>query len=267
MLTDRQVPYTGPYGRPESGLKSKGPTAEALKRAMGRMGFMPWNDYDQHFNDALAEALSEWNPGSAGYGEGRWKKIRGARVPEGRTHEGEYALDLYARKLIQDEAGETSESDKEALVQRYITEFWQKAIQNRSRWHYTQNRPFRVDVDPSGAYILGDCSSTPVQALYYAGKKAKAKVVDPAKQGFSGFGNTDLFEDNWPVVGAPFRVGDLAHFHSSRHVVQCIRAGTVTTAVWGSNGKEADPQSFTLPQYSRYPEEFLYVVRPPLLDA
>lgn len=102
MLTVTQVPPTYPYGLPSSGLKSKGPTAEALKRAMSRLGYLPWQDFDQHFNQPLSDALAKWDPGHSGYGKGRWEKIRAAKVREG-AHAGEYALDSVAQQLIQDE--------------------------------------------------------------------------------------------------------------------------------------------------------------------
>lgn len=100
MLSVAQCPYTGPYGLPSSGLRSKGPTAEALKRAMSRLGFFPWGPFDEHFNQPLADALNEWDPGHTGYGKGRWEKIRAAKVPKGMDHAGEYALDAVALELI-----------------------------------------------------------------------------------------------------------------------------------------------------------------------
>lgn len=103
MLTEKQCPPTYPYGLPTSGLKSKGPTAKALKRAMSRLGYMPWGNFDEHFNQPLVEALAKWDPGKAGYGKGRWEKIRGTRVPAGLPHAGEYALDGPALNMIQDE--------------------------------------------------------------------------------------------------------------------------------------------------------------------
>lgn len=104
MLTEKQCPWTGPYGLPESGLKSKGPTAKALKRGMGRLGFLAWSEnYDEHFNQPLSQALSNWDPGHTGYGKGRWEKIRAARIPAGKPHAGEYALDGVAQDLIQGE--------------------------------------------------------------------------------------------------------------------------------------------------------------------
>ncbi len=267
MLTEKQVPYTGPYGLATSNLKSKGPTCEALKRGLSRLGFLEWRDFDSFYNRPLERAFDEFDPGGKdGYGEGRWRKIRAAVVPAELPHAGEPALDFYARTLIQDEAGVTAESDAEALVQKFITEFWEIAVAHAGIWHYDQGRPFHVDVDPAKGG-RSDCSAMVVQAVRYAGHKAHVKVNDPAKWDFKGFGNTDLFEDDWPKVGSPFRVGDLAHFHSERHVIQCIEAGTVATAVWGSNGSEAAPERFTLADYSRFPSEFLYVVRPAIVPS
>lgn len=265
-LTPEQLPYTGPYGLATSGLPSKGPTVEALKRAMGRLGLLPWRDYDRHYNAVLEAALDNFDPGNNGYGNGRWTKLRAAVIPAGLWHEGERALDAYAIKLIQDEAGSTGTTD-EQRAQHYITEFWELAITNRGNWHYSQDRLFVVTVDPSGTYIKADCSATPVMARRYAALKTGLKLADPSRQNFSGAGNTDLFEDDWPKIGSPFRVGDLAHFHSERHVIECIHAGTIDTAVWGSNGGEAAPEKFTLSQYHRFPGEFLFVVRPDILAA
>ena len=101
------APYTGPYSVSGEG-KHKGPTAEALKRAMKRAQFgfksKPLDELTQDFNSDLEAALDKWDAGKDGYGEGRWKKILGLRCPKGSPHEGEYALDEYAQRLIRDES-------------------------------------------------------------------------------------------------------------------------------------------------------------------
>ncbi|HSE43745.1 MAG TPA: hypothetical protein VLA89_00295 [Gemmatimonadales bacterium] len=269
-LTELQVPYTGPYGLVGSGHKSKGPTAEALKRALSRMGAptLPWTDFDAHYNGKLEAAFDWFDPGGQnGYGKGRWTKIRAARVPAGQTHAGEYALDFYARKLIQDEAGATSGSTDEAAFFKYFVEFMRAAIRNEAAWHYDQGRPFGLNINPLAGSIDSDCSAFGVQAADYARRKAglMAQAQDPARQNWTGYGNTDLFEDDWPKVGAPFRIGDAAHFHSERHVIWCIKPGTIATAEWASNGREAAPELVTLATYSRFPSEYLYTVRPEYL--
>lgn len=270
MLTERQFPFTEPYGLASSPLRSKGPTAEALKRFFGRMGHLAWTDYDQHYNKALGNAMSEYKddhglPNDPSYGQLVWSVMRKQKVPKSRPHAGEYAFDFYSRKLVQDEAKIENDSDEEALVMRYIREFWLAAINNEEAWHYDQARKIVVDVNPRAISVRSDCSGTCIQAVRYAGKKAKVAVNDPAKQDFSGWGNTDLFEDDWPKIGAPFRIGDMAHFHSPRHVIMCIKAGTIDTAEWGSNGWEGAPDLVRLRSYERYPDEFMFVVRPQLI--
>lgn len=105
MLSVTQVPYTGPYGLPESGLKNKGDTNIALKRAMARLDLFPWtpDSWDDSFNRPLSDALAKWDPGHTGYGKGRWEKLRGAKIPATLPHGGEYALDPVAQQLIRDD--------------------------------------------------------------------------------------------------------------------------------------------------------------------
>lgn len=273
-LTEGQFPYTGPYGLATGPLKSKGPTAEALKRFFGRIGKLEWGDYDQHYNRVLWDLVADLKirqgirtkeqPRDGSYGKEVWEHIRTRRVPSG-PHKGEYALDPYSRKIVQDEAGLIATSTEMAKVQYYISEWWRIAIAHASIWHYSQKRPFDPTVAPDrGGW--NDCSAAVVQAFRYAQDKSGIVVPDPAIQNYSGYGNTDYYEDNWPKIGSPFRVGDLAHFHSERHVICCIKPGTFETAEWGSNGSERAPELIApLTRYYRFPSEFMFVVRPALL--
>lgn len=278
-LTPEQFPYTGPYGLAGSGLKSKGPTAEALKRFFWRVGKIKNEDapdFDRHYNRLLWDLVADLKinqgirtksqPRDGSYGKEVWEHIRTRRVPAG-PHKGEYALDHYSRKIVQDEAGAAAIGDDVRKVQFYIRDFWLKAIANNWRWHYSQHRLFDATVDPeSGGY--SDCSAMVVQAFRYAQAQSGVTVPDPAKWNYSGAGNTDLYEDDWPKIGSPFRIGDLAHFHSERHVICCIQPGTFDTAQWGSNGSENAPDLISsLRSYYRFPEEFMFVVRPPLTTA
>lgn len=270
MLTQLQAPYTGPYYGPSHDKgPMKGPTAIALKRALSRLGFLPWREFDDQYNKKLEEAMRKFQ-GATGikptgqYGRGSWTVLRDQIIegPDGTQHRGEYALDFPARTLLQNEAKVLFNSEREQSVQGYISEFWTIAISNAGAWHYDDDfRPVDVNANPREGG-KSDCSGMVIQARSYAKRKTGLSVLDPAKQNWTGFGNTDWYEDDWPKVGAPFRVGDLAHFHSSRHVIECITAGSVQTAVWGSNGREAAPELVRLATYNRYPDEFLYVVRP-----
>lgn len=109
-LTETQFPYTGPYYGPgdKRGL-DKGPTAEALKRAMARLGYMPWTQFDDIYNQNLQSAMADWQinakvgTATGQYGKASWTKIRSQKIPNG-PHAGEYALDGYAIALVRNEA-------------------------------------------------------------------------------------------------------------------------------------------------------------------
>lgn len=269
-LTAEQFPFTGPYGLAGSGLTSKGPTAEALKRAMSRLGLLPWREFDQHYNHDLEKALDAFDPGGQnGYGNGRWEKIRKAVIPKSLEHGGELALDFYAIKLVQDEAGKTGTSDEE-VARGFITEWWMIAAANEALWHYDATfRPVPLDaasVNPKPTKRKkADCSSTVIIARRYAALQSGLALADPSKQRWSGFGNTDRFMDDWPKIAGPFRVGDLAHFFAERHVIECVEAGDFLTARWGSNGTEGGPVILRLPEYPRFPHEYMFTVRPDLV--
>lgn len=276
MLSEEQFPWTTGYGLPKGSLKSKGNTAEALKRAVSRLGKHEWQEFDQHYTlwlwEAVADLKIKWgirkasDPRDGSYGKAFWQAIRTKKVPTGQPHAGEWALDLYSRKIVQDEAGFIAVNTDLAKVQAKITEFWQILIAHNDVWHYSQVRPNDPTVDPAkGGY--NDCSFAVIQAHRYAQEKTGIAVPDPARWKYNGYGNTDWYMDDWPKIGSPFRVGDLAHFHSERHVIECIKPGTFDTAVWGSNGSERAPEQISpLRGYYRFPDEYMFTVRPPLTE-
>lgn len=102
-ISKADFPYTGPYSVEGNG-KHKGNTALCLKRAMSRLGFLPWEPdvWDNAFNKKLEAALDEWDPGKNGYAEGRYDKIRAAVVKTG-SHAGEQALDSVCISQVQTE--------------------------------------------------------------------------------------------------------------------------------------------------------------------
>lgn len=264
MLSATKAPWTRDYR-----FGDTGPTAEAAHRALARAGYLPWSDFSNEWELELERAFDKVDPrdnGSvSGYDNTRWKILRSLKVPAGRPNAGEWALDAYSCKLLQDEAGASGDRDEE-LVRVAIAEFCRLAIGNEPRIGYRQFRPGPTFVDPRTRYD-SDCSLTVIQAFGWARRRTGLAVPDPARQRWSGFGNTDLYEDDHPRIGSPYRVGDIAHFHSPRHVILCMSAGTVSTAEWLSHGRAAGPERVVLSSYSRFPEEFLYVVRPPLLEA
>ena len=165
------------------------------------------------------------------------------------------AFDGESQSLLKEEAAQVPDADIDD-IRKAITEFCEKGM-GSSKWDYTQNRAVKVTVDPEG-YVDSDCSGSVVQAYDYARKKTGLDVPDPAKQGWSGYGNTSYYEDDHPTVSGSYLVGDLAHYDG--HVCLCIKAGNADTADWWSFGSEPPSR-----RKLHYRTDFRKVVRPPLL--
>lgn len=265
--TSLQVPYTGPYAitaNPLRGIRAKGPTVEALKRALSRAGApsLPWRDFDQTYNKNLEAAWDWHDPGHDGYGDGRWKLLKAMMCDPSGPNAGQHALDHYAMTLIQDEAGLTADSTRLARFQAALTAAINRALSGASRWRYDETeRPVALNIDVANPKGTSDCSGSVIQLVDRARRDANLLpvIADPAKQGWSGFGNTSEHEDDWPKVSSPYRVGDLAHFSNPGHVILCAAAGTRDTALWWSFGHEP-PEMVHLSTYR--PDDFRFVVRP-----
>lgn len=268
MLTESQVPYTGPYAENTTKLPSKGETVIALKIALKRLRFLGGDAVmDQVWRGGLDGAFRRWQrhlelPADGVYGEQEWKALRRERLPNG-----QYALTVAARELIRKDKAEQldeEEAEKRVRIRAAITDFCLKAESNEQRWHYSQARPLDVSVNPKASYVRSDCSGYVIQAYHHALVATGLPVPDPAKQNYTGYGNTDYYEDDHPqVTNGQYLVGDLAHYgttHTS-HVSICRRSGTKTTAVFSSHGSEAGP----IPTSLYYRGDVLKVVRPPLL--
>lgn len=177
-LTPEEFPYTGPYARTKP-AKTKGPTAIALKRAMSRMGFLPWTNFSDVFNNVLENALDAWDTGGAnGYAEKRWEKIRSARVPQSLPHAGELALDSVAVALVQDEAGPV------ATIPYVYPHPAGSSSHSGGFLHMTGGLPGNIALDflaPGGTALLAS----------FDGKITKRSGRDPALGTFNARGEPD----------------------------------------------------------------------------
>jgi hypothetical protein len=260
-----------------------GPDVIAYKRALAKaQRWLPWNPagWDDSYSNAFAHGNSTGSvdeSGVAGFqeqmgikptgwiGEPTFEALRTSLIPNkpGTPHAGEPLFDSVCISLLEAAAQQFAEEPPDiADIRAAITDFCEKAEANEANWHYSQNRPIKPDVDPSGSSITSDCSGIVIQAYHYALETTGLDVPDPAKQNWTGFGNTDLHEDDHPqVTDGRYEVGDLAHYSSPAHVTICRKAGDASRAVWTSHGQESGPDPRTL----HYRDGFRFVVRPPLL--
>jgi len=256
----------GPFKRPlyppshDKGPVPNGADVEAVKRAVSRAGFFPWQEFDRAYNEKIADAVKKFQKNNGldatgNYGEATHSKLKSKNVPSGTPNAGEDCFDKKAADLYSGYKPPPAESNVEK-VRRFITEFCEAAI--NEPWNYSQNRAVDVSVDPNADNNNSDCSGSVIQAFHYAKRKTGLAVKDPAKQGWSGYGNTSYYEDDHPTVTGSYLVGDLAHYDG--HVCCCYKPGNADTSRWFSFGSEP-PSSRTL----HYRSDFRKVVRPPLL--
>ena len=266
-LSEKQAPFTEPYavaGNPK-GFKAKGPTAEAVKRALAHLGFLDWDPpYDQHWNETVNEAAAAWkrkrgiipeNSEDGSWGQKAHDTMRSAWYEK--DGQQQPAFDPYSQELLQDEKAGANVPDQATKVRAKITEFCERAI--NEPWNYSQNRAIDVWINPDDDDNDSDCSGSAIQCFGYAKKQTGLNVQDPSQQGWSGYGNTNYYEDDWPkVTSGQYLVGDLAHYDG--HVTVCYHAGTASSADWFSFGSEP-PSSRKL----NYRSDFRKVVRPKLI--
>lgn len=253
----------GPFKRPlYPPSASKGPVKDgndviAVKRAISRAGFFDWQTFDDSYNEKIADAVQHFQrtmgiEDTGFYGEKTHDELRATKVPSGSPNAGQTAFDDKAAELYRG----YSVPGKADTIRKYMTEFCERGL-NDPDWVYRQDRAVDISVDPTGR-VRSDCSGSVIQIYWYASQKADLPVPDPAKQNWSGYGNTSYFEDDHPTVtDGQYRVGDLAHYEG--HVCLCFHAGNRDTADWWSFGSEP-PSKRKL----NYRSDFRKVVRPPL---
>jgi len=140
-----------------------------------------------------------------------------------------------------------------------IEDFTKRSEQHESMWHYTQHRPFGgFGVTPEREHY-NDCSSYVILTYHWARSVTNLPVPDPSGYAYKGWGNTWDDLDSHPRVGAPYLPGDLAHYEG--HVSVCRKAGTSSTAIFSSFGREAGPEKTAL----GYRSDLRFVCRPSLL--
>ena len=176
----------------------------AVKIAISRAGFWPWQEFDQVYNDAFAHGTGK-NKGISGvhgfkvqqsitiqgdtYDKWTHEALLKTRVPKGKPHEGEGVWNAYARALYR---GFEDTTEAERIVQEFFRQ-WDILVANEPRSHYSQQRPIiplSKRQDPIVFPNWLDCSGT----VIYCAWLADAKSPDP--YGYSGYGNTNSLNDN-----------------------------------------------------------------------
>ncbi len=190
-----------------------GPTVDqtviAVKTAISRAGFWPWQEFDDEYNNLFAHGVPKGGKGKSGvhgfkvannisiqadtYDKWTHVALLKTRVPAGKPNEGEWAFSPRARYLYM---GYEDETENERIVAE-IFRWWDVLLRNEPSCHYSQQRPIYPLVrrqDPPQFPNWLDCSGTVIYTCWLAG----AKSPDP--YGYSGYGNTNSLNDNGFVI-------------------------------------------------------------------
>lgn len=258
------VPFSGPMYPPSH---VNGPTVDqrvlAVKIAISRAGYWPWQEFDMAYNNLFAHGIPKKGKRYSGvhgfktshsitpqgdtYDIWTHNALLKTRVPAGNPHAGEWAFDARARYLY---TGFKSDSEEEQLVSE-IFRMWDILIAHEPSCHYSQARPIGPLVkrqDPPRFPNWLDCSGIVIYTCWLAG----AKSPDP--YGYSGYGNTNSLNDN----GFHIDLGNiekycrdhlvLAFYGPSRYATTHVTAVKTPTKVY-SMGHEAGPEIINRIQY------------------
>lgn len=244
-------------------IGDKGEDVLAIKVAIARAGFWPWQEFNEVYSERFAKGKRRptkmINQGVAGfqrrnglkvgpYNLATHKKLVAARVAKGKPNAGEYVFDRRARRLYN---GFDDTSPEEVIVKE-IYHWWDYLVDRKGSVHYSQIRPIdplRKREKPPNLPSYLDCSGTVTYTAWCAGAKSPDREC-----GYNGYGYTGT------LIDGGFRIGYLevdkyakdhlvlAFYGPSRwnttHVVSLKSKNQVY-----SNGSEAAPQKLNTPYY------------------
>jgi hypothetical protein len=247
MVTVKGFP--GPLYPPDAAEHGKTPSpdspfAVACKRTLGRIGAGPWDPagYDQTYSDAFAHGTGTWQDGGMAavqawarldptgwVGQKTFNFLRSVRVPQGRSHAGEMAMDAYSAQLV-DQAYDAAHPPppkstvREAALKRLTGKLGVKEspagsnLQMFGEWYGENGVPWCA-ISVTWAYELGATDVGKACPSFQTVKEAGANdrhdyvpwLVSDARNGRYGFSITSS-----PIPGDPVcydwnRNGDFDH--------------------------------------------------------
>jgi len=245
----------------EKGPVPNGDDVVAVKRAISRAGFWPWQQFSGEYSNDFADngvkpfQRSRGIQATGAYGEDTHNALRWCSIACDLDNAGQWHFDGTAVRLYQGYQTPPPPASEDA-IRAAMTDFCEQGI-GEPDWYYSQARAIQKEINPNGP-ATSDCSGSVIQIYWWAKKKTGANVPDPSQQGWSGYGNTNYYEDDWPTVtSGQYRVGDLAHYDG--HVCLCYHPGDADSADWWSFGSEPPSK-----RKIHYRTDFRKVVRPPL---
>lgn len=241
------IPFYRPlYGPNVKGKKqARGQDVVAVKRALSRSGYMPWNTFDNVYNTKTVSAvhrLQQSNnvyPATGHYGPKTHNllvSLHAKKKPQ------EWSFDKYA-EFLYDKARDDRVTKKDVVD--FIVRVMFDMYEARADIDYSQMRPVYPIVqqitDPRRSRVL-DCSGFLIYSWYLADRHFAAKGVDvpspDPKYGYSGYGNTWSLKDGGKrVTEGTIQVGDCVFY--TGHVAIVVRTSPSINVI--SHGSKRGP--------------------------
>lgn len=243
----------------------KGDDVLAVKIAIARAGFWPWKEFDEIYHEEFGKGnklpTRRIHQGVNGfkrhvglntngiYDEKTHEALLNAKVPKGKTHEGEFVFDGRARALYR---GFEDVSDQENIV-KAIYAAWYELLAHKNDIHYNENIrpivPLAKRQNPPRYPTILDCSGTVIYTCWLAG----ARSPDPIN-GYNGYGYTgSLIQGGFYIAKEDVTKYSkdhlvLAFYGSSRYNTKHVTSIKSMTENF-SNGSELAPEIINTPFY------------------
>jgi len=206
---------------PDAGGPTVGEDVRAVKAAVSRMGFWPWQEFDDVMSNAFAHGqATKARSGLAGFqrsvgieASGRYGKLTHdallkARVPAKLPHAGEYAFDAHSLILY----GLPDAPTYREQIATDIYKWWDWMVAHEPQIGYLQYRPMtelRWRREPPRLPFNADCSSAFIYAAFLGGA-----ISPDAAYGFSGYGNTTSLIR----CGVPITLNQVAEYAREHYI-------------------------------------------------
>lgn len=185
------------YPPSHKGGSHDGSDVIAVKRAISRAGFWPWQEFDDTYSAGFAngnksgggvkdfQKTTGITPATGFYGSATHTALLSARVPAGSPHAGEWVWDQSAINLYNGFVDMTAAQQ----IVASIFGWWDWLVARNPDVHYLQARPVLELTErnnPPKIPMYCDCSGTTIYCAWLGGAISPDIIY-----GYSGYGNTD----------------------------------------------------------------------------
>lgn len=235
-------------------LNTKGVDVLAVKRALGRAGYLPWTKFTDvagpYFIKAVHQFQKDHGLAPAGYGIRTHTKLVATRKKGSKT---EWAWDAYSIQLEHQEYVATHISP-ETRIRNAILQAARNLYAHRSSIAYSQARPYPLYTMGGAIPTHLDCSGFAADCYHAAGAKNPNVYYGRGTAPWDGEGYTGtLLAGGTRTTLDKLKPGDLIFYGFTTHVEPAFPYGSPThVAVYDGAGGVYSNGSYPMGHYKVY---------------